>query len=168
MLCSHMYTAYASSILFSLYYPQSVADRLGNMSLYLPVKISVLASLQMAIYTSCLYDPCCVSYNDCVSIGKCLSAFLLACLFQFFVHVFKRMRVFWIRVVRAQRVLAGRSHPGGHARQRDLRGGGPRPQQALPHHAGSLWGWAVGSSCPPHQASGHDRKWWSLSQVKLQ
>lgn len=84
MLCSHMYTAYASSILFSLYYPQSVADRLGNMSLYLPVKISVLASLQMAIYTSCLYDPCRVSYNDCVSIGKCLSAFLLACLFHIF------------------------------------------------------------------------------------
>lgn len=29
------------------------------------------------------------------------------------------------RVIRAQRVLAGRSHPGGHAGQRDLRGGGP-------------------------------------------
>lgn len=56
-----------SSILFSLYYPESVANQLENMYCHcILVQISVLGSLQMAIYTSCLYYPCRVSYNDFV------------------------------------------------------------------------------------------------------
>lgn len=76
--------------------------------------------------------------------------------------------MFFDRAVGAQRLLAGGSHPGWHAGQWDLRGRGPWPQQTLPHHAGSLWGRAVGFSCPPHQASGDDWEWRSLCQVKLQ
>ncbi|KAF3844802.1 hypothetical protein F7725_007965 [Dissostichus mawsoni] len=68
----------------------------------------------------------------------------------------------------AQRVLAGRSHPGGHAGQRDLRGGGPRPHQAFlimqGHCEGELWALAVHPTKPLAMTGSDDRsvRIWSL------
>ena len=56
------------------------------------IVFSVLGSLQTTICTSCLYYPCRVFYNDCISVGKCLSAFMLACFFNLFL-IFKCMCV---------------------------------------------------------------------------
>ena len=149
-----MYIAHASHILLLLYYSDLVADQLENVCRH-SVQISVLACI-LANITFCLYDPCCVSYNDCKKKKKSqmsTSVYVFACvLLVLFLdrawsvvcaHVFDR-------ALCAERMLARRSHPCGHTGQRNLRSGGPWSQQALPYHARSLWGRAVGASCAPH------------------
>lgn len=69
------------------------------------------------------------------------------------------------RTVSAQCVLERGSHPCGHSGQRDLWSGSTWPHKALPHHAGPLWGRAVGPGRPSHQTPSHDWQWWSICPV---
>lgn len=75
--------------------------------------------------------------------------------------------VFCFRSVHPQRLLEGWPDPGGNARQRDLRGHGPRPGQTGSADARSQWGRTVGTRPPPQTAGRRHRERRPLRQVGL-